>query len=370
MKRVATNLLATALSIALSLGLAELALRVLDYPPSTFSPWVRAGDTGYQYAPSIETRMTRHGEYDVAFATNSLGLRDDEVGPKRNKRMLLLGDSFTSGYGVERGETFADLLEDRLGVDVVNAGVGGYELVHQVHYYRSRGSALDPDLVVLVLYLGNDLSRNGDWHETEDGGLVAIERTFPLRAKKQTKLVQLYRQLRYQEGLRREQQRGPWQPFPDYLAMCQKNLSPDAEASYDEVARLLGRLRDLVVASGARLFVVLLPYVTAVDEETERRLAAKTPDYAARYDLSIPNRRVSAMLDRLGIAWLDLTPGLRSHYAHGGAALYFEIDGHLNVAGNRLVAGELEPALRAELLDSPPAPYDPSGDPTGPGGSQ
>ena len=41
-------------------------------------------------------------EYDVEFATNRLGLRNDEVGPKRGFRVLLLGDSFTCGYGVRR----------------------------------------------------------------------------------------------------------------------------------------------------------------------------------------------------------------------------------------------------------------------------
>ena len=57
------------------------------------------------------------------------------------------------------------------------------------------------------------------------------------------------------------------------------------------------------------------------------------------------------MLDRLDIAWANLNPTLHAHFEAGGGPLYFPIDGHFNVAGNRLVADALAPLLRQRLAD-------------------
>ena len=351
MKRLALNLLAAGLSIVVAVVAIELVMQAVDYPPDSFSPWIRAHDTGYRYAPSLETRMRRPGEFDVAFTTNSSGFRDDEVGRKSRLRVLMLGDSFASGYGVERDEMIATLLEEQLDVDVVNAGVGGYEIVHQVHFYQARGKTLDPDLVLYLLYLGNDISRNDEWKETADGGLVSIEREYPVRAPREIKLRSLYQQLRYNRRVRKEQAAGEWVPLPDYLPMCEKQPSAETERRYGRVETLLARLRDEVRSSGARLFVATFSYRTAVDRAAERAFAEKTPGFDDRYDLRIPERRVGTLLDRLDIDWANLNPTLRAHFETGGGPLYFPVDGHFNVAGNRLVADTLAPLLRQRLAD-------------------
>jgi len=210
------------LAAALALGLAEATLEAIDFPPDAFSPWVRRHDTGFGYAPSFHTRMRRPGEYDVAFDTNSNGFRDDEIGPKHGVRIVLLGDSFASGYGVERSQTFADLLEAKLGVDVVNTAVGGYEIIHQVRFFESRGGALQADLVLYALYLGNDLSRNNEWETAADGTLTSPKHSFPVRAAHAIKLQTLYRQVRYAARMQEEKARGEWEPWPDYLLSAER----------------------------------------------------------------------------------------------------------------------------------------------------
>jgi hypothetical protein len=263
-------------SAAFTLGAVELALQIADYPPSVFSPWIRDRDTGYRYAPSLHTRMKRPKEYDVAFETNSLGMRDDEVGPKHGPRILMLGDSFASGYGIERGEMFADILERNLGVEIVDAAVGGYEIIHQARWFEAHGRELAPDLVVYVVYLGNDLSRNDEWRVDESGALVSLEREFPVRRAYEIKLLSLYKSFRYRRKIEEEQQRGDWVPKPDYLATAERELSDGAKKDYADVEQLLGRLRDDVRAGGAELFVVLVPYRTMVDRKERDRFSAMT----------------------------------------------------------------------------------------------
>lgn len=341
-------------SLVVALALAEGVLRLIDFPPSDLSPWIRADDTAYKYAPGLTTRMRRDPEYDIRFRTNSLGLRDDEISAEPDGfRILLLGDSFTAGYGVDRGSLFSDLLDneftDSAGrrVDVVNAGVGGYEIVHQVHYFRSRGRAFAPDLVVYALYLGNDISRNGEWVETSEG-LRSVTREYPVRVTREVKLTRLIRQSRYMLRERRARLDGAWVPFDDYLALCERELAAEARAHYTVAGELLARLRDVVVESGARFVVAPFAFRTAIDPVARREF--ERADGSSRYDLNRPEREILALLDAEGIDTVNLNDALRAYHATPDAGarppLYFEIDGHFNEQGHRVVAEALAAALK------------------------
>jgi hypothetical protein len=62
----------------------------------------------------------------------------------------LLGDSFAMGDGVERGELFADVLENLLPkTEVVNLGVSGYGTDQELLTYLRRGRQYRPDVVLL-----------------------------------------------------------------------------------------------------------------------------------------------------------------------------------------------------------------------------
>ena len=68
-------------------------------------------------------------EFSHPVYINSLGMRDEEIGPKRDDefRVAFLGDSFTWGQGVSYGERFTELVElvDRK-INALNFGVSGY----------------------------------------------------------------------------------------------------------------------------------------------------------------------------------------------------------------------------------------------------
>ncbi len=352
-KKIALNGALAAASLVLGLGAVEIGLRLADFPPRDFSPWVRMRDTAFGYAANFRGRMRHPGEYDVAFETNALGLRDDEIGPKSGFRVLVLGDSFTSGYGVDRGAMFVDRIERELGVDVVNASVGGYEIIHQVHYYSERGRALAPDLVLYLLYLGNDIARNGEWHETADGGLAAETRVYPVREERDWKLPRLVMQARYGLRLRREGQREEWTPFPDYLAMCARQLDAPSIEAYRQSERLLARLDEAVRQSGSRFVVALFSYRTSIEPDARARFLATNPGYDALYDLQRPERRIRTFLERKAITYLDLNPALRERHSRPVSpsdVLYFPRDGHFTARGHELVAAELTSFLRGQHL--------------------
>ena len=355
MARALKGLIAVSISVALALGLAEGLLQLVNLPAAEFSPWIRAEDTAYRHAAGLSTRMRRAPEYDVLFETNQAGLRDDEIDENHDgPRIVLLGDSFTSGYGVERGDLFADLLEQRLQtdggstIDVINAGVGGYEIVHQIYYFADRGRALEPDLVLYVLYLGNDLCRNVEWIETPEG-LRSASREFPVRPKRDIKLARLLRQARYALREQTARRAGEWVPFDDYLRLCEREPDEEVTEWYRSSARLLARLRDSVEASGARFIVAPFAFRTSIDPAARRNF--EQGENAARYDLDRPEREVLAILRAEGIETINLNDALRRYYeTHAqGEPLYFEIDGHFNSAGHKVIADALHAPLRDSL---------------------
>jgi lysophospholipase L1-like esterase len=175
------NLLLGLASLLLAGGAAELGLRVAGYTalydvyskPELF--WRHDALLGWSLEPGARGRYRGPRpfpiEFDSAIEINSLGLRGPEPAarPPGGLRVILLGDSFVAGFEVEQDETFAARLEPlltrRLGrpVEVINAGVRGYGTDQSLLWYRERGRALRPDLVVAV-FSANDFEDNVTLH--------------------------------------------------------------------------------------------------------------------------------------------------------------------------------------------------------------
>ncbi len=341
-----------AASTAISLVLVEACLRALDWPPED-PVWARSRETAFQFAPNLRYRHMST-EFDVAFQTNSEGLRDEEIGDKRGYRILLLGDSYTCGYGVQRQELFADLLERRLHVEVVNAGVGGFEIVHQLHYFRTRGRELRPDLVLYAFYLNNDLTGNRAWESCADGTLRRRDRRPSLDEHGTPKLACLAKSFaplrRVVHALRRHScQLPPAMPGEHYLALCANPPGEQASRDYQTALQLIAELRDEVQAAGAEFLVASFPLRAVVEEDgPEHYYPPGSPD-GASYNLLRPVTHFTAMLESAGIRHLALTEWLRSSRQKLRVPLYFHNDGHLNPLGHRCLADGLETALRARL---------------------
>ena len=99
----------------------------------------------------------------VDVATNAEGHRDRDIPVARQPgtaRILMVGDSFTEGWGVRAEETISKRLEvmfARAGqqVEVMNTGVGNYNTTMEVEAFLTRDAKYSPDVVVLN-YVVND----------------------------------------------------------------------------------------------------------------------------------------------------------------------------------------------------------------------
>jgi len=112
----------------------------------------------HEHAPNREAVLM-----GVAVRTNSLGLRGGEISREKTpgvRRLLVLGDSMTFGWGAAEEDTYPRRLEHLLNRDgvryeVINAGVGNYNSAQQVAYFSSRGIALQPDELILGFYIND-----------------------------------------------------------------------------------------------------------------------------------------------------------------------------------------------------------------------
>ena len=116
-----------------------------------------------QFDPKLTYRL-RPGEckfseleFDTTYKINSLGVRDDEEsldGPE----IVVLGDSFAMGWGVEQDEAFPSVLEELLSRKVLNAAISSYATA------REFGMLARIDLsrarYLIIQYASNDFEEN------------------------------------------------------------------------------------------------------------------------------------------------------------------------------------------------------------------
>lgn len=159
-------------SIVLALLLAEAVLRwAYDEVEVNGNYWGRGAfvadpAAGYRHAPGFRGRAVRPGVFDVEVALDDLGLRqaDRERQLAYPRTLLVLGDSFPFGLGVEADESFPTLLAaelNPLGIGVVNGGQTGYDVAQSAAWGRTLIDRLGPDAVLLTVFLANDVS--GAW---------------------------------------------------------------------------------------------------------------------------------------------------------------------------------------------------------------
>ncbi len=98
-----------------------------------------------------------------SFSTNAFGMRDKEYSlekPDDVYRVAMLGSSHVMGWGVNDGETFGAIIEERLAsarpdgkkLEILNYGVGGYSPVCQLGVLRELALQKKPDAIYYIAH--------------------------------------------------------------------------------------------------------------------------------------------------------------------------------------------------------------------------
>jgi hypothetical protein len=333
------------LSLCFALALAESVLRV-RVPASTAES---ALDPGlFQHDTVLGWRLTpywkgshRHHDYTAAYAIDGRGFRRDPTrdAPPTGQVCVVLGDSFTFGFGVGDDETFVQRLDaSPTTVRCVNLAVPGYSTDQEVLLLEQALADYDAIAVLMVVYLGNDLIDN--------------ERPFPIQvpdAKPYFSLTAAGLELR-NSPVPREKKPAVEPAFdllettgaPSWLLrvgrfeigralaerlLVQGDLSGQLDracaSSLNLFDALMRRARQDCAGRHVEFHLVLMPGRSLVEKPSS--LSAKYQDHVRR---EIVRRGRDAQIDVI-----DLCEGLK-----GRKGLYYPNDGHLTREGHEAVA--------------------------------
>ena len=152
------------LTMCLILILGELMIRFVKPQVYLYPRWEYSSDYGSILFKNTKMHNIRPGKWEFVYTVNDYRYRGELIPlsntyPKRN--IVVLGDSYGFGTGVNDGEEFSSVIAKNLErkYDVVNLSVGGWGITQQIRRFYEFGQLYRPDLVILQ-FCSNDLDDN------------------------------------------------------------------------------------------------------------------------------------------------------------------------------------------------------------------
>lgn len=130
-----------------------------DYLNASINEW--AGGTFTTFPRNKTSVFNPEGGDSWKINTNKQGLRDEDISiekPSETFRILVIGDSYTFGWGLNRSQRYTEVLEQRLNnsydanIQVVNMGRTDAGMRDYYLTLKDKGIEYDPDLVVVSFY--------------------------------------------------------------------------------------------------------------------------------------------------------------------------------------------------------------------------
>ncbi|MCR9247709.1 MAG: GDSL-type esterase/lipase family protein [bacterium] len=350
---------------------AEIALRIWDplrLPLEDMRGFYQLDGEG-----RIETTPGWQGEQfvegrGVPVHMNALGLRGPEISARvaGEKRVLVLGDSYIWGQGVTDDATVPARLQEQLRaaghkVTVGNAGMFGAGPREWGYTLTRFREAFEPDVVVAVLYVGNDVQNTlMDPLSVVDGWLMAsgtaeLRESWRFRLRVWSRLWNTFEKLVAKKRIDQLVIEKLAQERPNIPYRIDEGVFLDRDPSKDDQEPFLRSIEGKLDATFAELetaaagiptIVVLLPAYRVVVEDygkllTEYGLDAKLHERGRGHD------RLQRMLAARGFEVVDLMA--RFVTAEDRRQLFLQRDWHFSDLGCRRVAGWLLPLVEEHL---------------------
>ena len=329
----------------------------------------------------FRSRSSVPGEFDYTPHMNRFGYRGSDFNdpkPAGVRRVFMVGDSFTFGVGSPDDKTIPFLVEQGLGhsgkaVEVINAGIGGASPV--MHYVNIRDIHLkyQPDAVVLMLDL-TDLwdDWNSERHAVmgKDGDIAGFD-ALAVNGRRDpwvtmtyysmlcryinNKVVRTIRKMQVlgvggyvkavKAGKRAKavistadagQVQGASIEYDGLLFMRGRAKEALVREHWTRTGRYILKIRDLLARRGISMVIVVYPHGIYVDGDQWKE-GRKTWGFepGKRYDDYLAFEIVEDFARQNHIPYVNTLPAFLKAPR---AKYFFDWDGHLTSAGNRIVS--------------------------------
>jgi GDSL-like Lipase/Acylhydrolase family len=341
-------------AVMLSVPVAAMVIGIgyMSYWTITPFPVLLEGDplfrfdpeTGYAARPNSSTKWTVLGTDDKPFLQYHVHTdqRSARVVNRAERTpdhvdILLLGDSFTWGHGIEGEETFAFQTIAALGSTGANFALPGYGTIHSLQILR-RHRDLAPKLVVLTVNAFHA------WRNVSACGASAYPFCLDSSHVAWDREGRPYIARPWSDGVARV-----------HLQMQAERGRLDAltwiiHGMDVTVARVRAQIANANALDPARqnaAFEFLIEQMAVATREMKATLLIV---FLADETLLPPPELLSRSAARLGYSFLDLRPVFMKIEESVRRHLYLKNDGHPSAAGHALIAQELIAFIRREKL--------------------
>ncbi|MBT8407685.1 MAG: SGNH/GDSL hydrolase family protein [Deltaproteobacteria bacterium] len=337
------NLLLLIVTILLcALGL-EAFIRVWDPPiaiPGMYQIHRPSPVFGWELVPGA-SGFGRAGTY---IHINGDGFRDLDYPLKKKPtvfRIMVIGDSFTFGQGVNLEDTYSKQLERRINdmgttSEVISCGVIGYGMWQYLETLERKVIPYKPDLVILGLFI-DDITTSvspykhlQNWPGTnpfakDASGMISRSYLWNSLKNSITLLETKYRYLRghnYLKGIEERKKRiGPAHPGSNWHQIMYGKLPRNIYSDFSQALRKFIRICETV---NIQVLVVLIPDAAQMHEPDRQKV----------------NLFVAQTCKDIGVPLVDVTE--RFEKEEDPRTLYlFPLDAHTSPKGHRLIADSI-----------------------------
>lgn len=350
LKRNWLNYLLLFISIVLSLIIIETGLYLLS--PDELSNF-------YLVLKGNKTAEItyRNLEYNMSVKLNNQGFRSNKdfntIKEDDSYRILVLGDSFAFGAGVNQNETFPHLLEKYFNqntttkFEVYNLGISGTPPYTYLRVLKKYGKQYNPDMVIISFFISNDIMRGNFQieklkfltfpliHKLVRQKLFGVDNLLNDPAFKNTKVDKKY--VEYTK-------KGLLAPYVLLRTYYYPNVAQYYEMLFeafihgDYTKDILLEMNSLSNDLGAKFILMIIPEPFQVSRYGIEK--QKAVGYIIDTDLTNNQKIQEAILNftyENNINAFDMTPILKS----SEMPPYYEIDLHWNSLGHELAANTL-----------------------------
>jgi len=252
----------------------------------------------------------RNLEFETTVLVNSKGTRDDEES-LLNPEIILLGDSFTMGWGVDQDSTFEKRLEKSLRTKVLNAGISSYGTVRELMLLKRLQQ--DSLKIIAIQYHDSDLVENKEFRDRGDTLMISTQENYEATSQN------VRNRVKYYPGKHTSLLFKFW--LKDKLGRIEvRKPTGKEDAQYFINALKKGSIPDhvkIIVFEIASYGLQNNSFITSLNDELRLH-----PDLQKK------------------ITTLNVQPNLTS-------SNYFKIDDHINASGHEAIADHLFKAIMA-----------------------